>query len=432
MGNIIIENVGPIKRVELALRRVNVFIGPQGSGKSTVAKLVSFCQWVEKDCVRRQSIHHLGEAYVQEQLVRYHNIEGYLTDESRFDYEGEELHLHYEKGEMSAEKKEGFYRKGISKNAYIPAERNMISVPGIFSTKMPFSYLTDFIDDWQRIRDKYRNGDKVELLDLHQSYRYDVGLGKDIVVSDDGEREFELSQVSSGLQSVVPLCVMMDYLTDWVYSHNEDKSSEERRLIREAALVRMLANEEGIEDVRERLEQNPKGKEAFIRLSNAYEHLAEGDVSSLSKEDIEELSKVKEREEMLIRPGMSNLVIEEPELNLFPTTQVSLVYYLLKKINHGRDTMVITTHSPYILYALNNCMLAWLASEREAELVNQISEIPEESRVDPAKVAVWELREGEVYAESEIQDNRGLIRDNYFDRIMRGVMVEFRNLMNFV
>ena len=432
MERIIIERIGPINRVELALRRVNVFIGPQGSGKSTVAKLVSFCQWVEKDCVRRQSIHHLGGPYVHEQLIRYHNIEGDLSDKSCFDYEGEALHLHYENGEMRAEKKEGFYSKGISKNAYIPAERNIISVPGIFSTKMPFSYLTDFIDDWQRVRDKYRNGEKVELLDLHQSYRYDVGLGKDMVVSDGGEREFELSQVSSGLQSVVPLCVMIDYLTDWVYSHNEDRSSEERRLIREAALVRLLANQEGIEDVREKLELNPEGKEAFIRLSNAYEHLAEEDISNLNKEAIEELNKVKEREETLTRPGMSNLVIEEPELNLFPTTQVSLVYYLLKKINHGRDMMVITTHSPYILYALNNCMLAWLASQTDAELVTQISEIPEGSRVDPGNVAVWELREGEIYADSEIQDNRGLIRDNYFDRVMKGVMVEFRNLMNFV
>ena len=77
-------------------------------------------------------------------------------------------------------------------------------------------------------------------------------------------------------------------------------------------------------------------------------------------------------------------------------------------------------------------MLAWLASQTDAELVTQISEIPEGSRVDPGNVAVWELREGEIYADSEIQDNRGLIRDNYFDRVMKGVMVEFRNLMNFV
>lgn len=141
MERIIIERIGPINRVELELKRVNVFIGPQGSGKSTVAKLVSFCQWVEKDCVRRQSIHHLDGSYVHEQLIRYHNIEGYLSDKSCFDYEGEALHLHYEKGEIRAEKKEGFYSKGISKNAYIPAERNIISVPGYFRPRCRLAIL---------------------------------------------------------------------------------------------------------------------------------------------------------------------------------------------------------------------------------------------------------------------------------------------------
>lgn len=302
---------------------------------------------------------------------------------------------------------------------------------------MPFSYLTDFIDDWQRVRDKYRNGEKVELLDLHQSYRYDVRLGKDMVVSDGGEREFELSQVSSGLQSVVPLCVMIDYLTDWVYSHEEDRSAEERKEIVKAALIRLLANENGLEDVRERMETTELLNEVINKMLPIYMHMGDGEQEELSYQDIEEFNKnfnkkLSDSRDALTRPGMSNLVIEEPELNLFPTTQVSLVYYLLKKINHGRDMMVITTHSPYILYALNNCMLAWLASQTDAELVTQISEIPESSRVNPGNVAVWELREGEVYADSEIQDNRGLIRDNYFDRVMKGVMVEFRNLMNFV
>ena len=48
---ITIQNVGPIKDITLPLNRVNVLIGPQSSGKSTIAKLLSFCSWLEKEMI---------------------------------------------------------------------------------------------------------------------------------------------------------------------------------------------------------------------------------------------------------------------------------------------------------------------------------------------------------------------------------------------
>lgn len=141
MERIIIERIGPINRVELELKRVNVFIGPQGSGKSTVAKLVSFCQWVEKDCVRRQSIHHLDGSYVHEQLIRYHNIEGYLSDKSCFDYEGEALHLHYEKGEIRAEKKKDFTAKEFRRTHIYRQSVTLYRCPGYFRPRCRLAIL---------------------------------------------------------------------------------------------------------------------------------------------------------------------------------------------------------------------------------------------------------------------------------------------------
>ena len=36
---LIVKNFGPIKEVDIDLKKINVFIGPQGSGKSTIAKI---------------------------------------------------------------------------------------------------------------------------------------------------------------------------------------------------------------------------------------------------------------------------------------------------------------------------------------------------------------------------------------------------------
>lgn len=61
MSKIRIKNFGPIKEgfVEnsgwIDLKKVSVFIGNQGSGKSTVAKLISTLSWIEKSLYRENS-----------------------------------------------------------------------------------------------------------------------------------------------------------------------------------------------------------------------------------------------------------------------------------------------------------------------------------------------------------------------------------------
>ena len=56
MAHFIIKNIGPINHTEFDLNRVNVFIGPQSVGKSTIAKIISFCLWLEKTTIRQQHV----------------------------------------------------------------------------------------------------------------------------------------------------------------------------------------------------------------------------------------------------------------------------------------------------------------------------------------------------------------------------------------
>ena len=60
MSKIKIKNFGPIRNGFINeghpdfidINKVTVFIGPQGSGKSTIAKLVSCFTWIEKAFVK--------------------------------------------------------------------------------------------------------------------------------------------------------------------------------------------------------------------------------------------------------------------------------------------------------------------------------------------------------------------------------------------
>lgn len=425
-----ISDIGPVKKLTIDLNRINIFIGPQGSGKSTVAKIISFCLWLEKDCVRRQTITHRDNDQLRDLLIAYHNMEGYFSAESKFTFIGDAIVIEFSADKIVIRKLDGFYTAPFSKNAYIPAERNIISVPGIFSTKMPANYILDFIDDWQTIRKKYRNGATVSLLGLGQEYTYDEKDNTDYVHIADGPR-FPLSQVSSGLQSVTPLCVIIDYLTQWIYTHEEESSASDRQTQREAAIARMMAVKEGERDLIEAAQTDERVRIALDALSSTLQNALDlGDKLT----DAPEVNEYKKLIHTLSTPSLSNIVIEEPELNLFPVTQVNLLYYLLAKIDRHRDRAVITTHSPYILYALNNCMLAHRVAVRDipVETIREVCDIPVEAWTDPAHVSVWELDNGTIRGDATIQDSNGLIRDNYFDRIMQNVMVDFRNLMNFL
>lgn len=432
MTHLTIKNIGPIKEIDIDLRRFNVFIGPQSSGKSTIAKIISYCRWLEKDCVRHQRISHLDSDFIKKSLVDYHNLSHYLNGDSHFLYRSEVLEIEMNAGSLGLKKGKAFLKSKISKNAYIPSERNLISIPGIFETKMPDNYILSFLSDWKRIREKYKGENASDVMPTGDSYFFEEDSKVDMLHIKSGI-DIPLSSASSGLQSVTPLVVYINYITDWIYTHDEEMSADEKDALWEAAVANVMdesANRKGLGtlDIIERKDTPETIKESFKVI---LAHLRD-----LEKEKVDDdlFKGIIARREAFSRPAFSNLVIEEPEQNLFPQTQRKLVEYIFGKLNKDRDTLVLTTHSPFVLYSLNNLLLGYLAAREDEENIEDVTHIPIMSFVNPAEMSVWELRDG--YIENiegkrnvTIQDEKGLIRNNYFDRIMGNVMADFKNLL---
>ena len=446
MATLTLRNIGPVREVNVVLNLINVFIGPQSSGKSTVAKIISFCNWLEKDCVLEQSVEFVTWEFIKEKLIEYHNLQGYISEGSSIRYEGKLINLNIEFEKVEASIVNRLESALLSKNAYIPSERNMLALPGIFTIKMPGTYLLDFIDDWQEIRTKYTSDDKMAILNLGDSYFFNDSENKDKILLDNG-KDISFAQASSGLQSVVPLCVYIDYLTRWIYEHEENRSAADRKKYRDAVAERAstifrtfytdnFGEKEAVALLQQFISLIDKEKQEY--LESVIKKLAEAEGSDKLPPEIAMVLLSQSIPVMmnlqLKVPIATNLVIEEPEQNLFPKTQVSLIYYIFSKLQHQTrgDSIVVTTHSPYILYALNNCMLAALAIKRDKEneeLISEFSTVPPEARIDPGRVSVWEIEDGCIKDNTTIQDEQGLIRDNYFDRIMKTVMADFNNLI---
>ena len=74
--------------MDIELRKVNVFMGPQGCGKSTLAKIISFCSWLEKDSDATMKAETGGLVSL---MMKFHRMEGYFQDESELAYIGDDV-----------------------------------------------------------------------------------------------------------------------------------------------------------------------------------------------------------------------------------------------------------------------------------------------------------------------------------------------------
>jgi len=99
MSKIKITNFGPIKKGLtdnngwIDVKGVTVFIGNQGSGKSTVAKVISTLSWIEKAINR-------GDLNVKELTIKsytsyfqFQKIQNYFTSTTYIEYMGDKFHI---------------------------------------------------------------------------------------------------------------------------------------------------------------------------------------------------------------------------------------------------------------------------------------------------------------------------------------------------
>lgn len=395
MRKLIIKKFGPVLNAELELKAVNLLIGEQSVGKSTIAKLIT----IMTDIFSLVTIIRDGHVGWIDQLKTY-GLDIYSKDDYSILYEWYEKEKHllltitkeetttvFTDGETSItdikeitqkllELKPIFHQellvsqiKKMLDNAqgtdpkevisslqqlvynsiYIPAERNFFS---FFSKALPALNLVNesiprnllrFSLDYQNAKSAYGKYDS-SLLNV--SYEYDGS--DDYFIDHTSNQRHHLSYASSGIQSTMPLLLVLEYA-------------------------------------------------------------------------------VNKRE-------YSSFVIEEPETNLFPDKQVALLRHILKNVNTGGRTLTITTHSPYLLSALNNSLFAGLMLKQYGEgIKNELSKvIDKDCFLTPEDCSVYSLGESvngeDFYCKSIVDSETGMIDSNALDGVSLLLSVEFSKL----
>ena len=124
----------------------------------------------------------------------------------------------------------------------------------------------------------------------------------------------------------------------------------------------------------------------------------------------------------------SSFIIEEPELNLYPTAQQGLLNWLVEKCTKGENDLTITTHSPYILSHLNLLLYAHQVAGQHPERRAEVAAIvPEASWIDPKEFACYQVEGGGVA--SLVNAELGLIDNNELDGLSGDAADAFDNLI---
>ena len=362
MKHLVIRNLGPLKEVDIELKRINVIIGSQSSGKSCVLKTACYCTWVEKRIELTQTADFFAtEDNFLKELERFHKLKGYIKADTFISYESDFMSFSYDNATktFTFDWKEGRWNYRRSKVTYIPAERNLVAaIPNWFQVKFADDNIRDFMADWETARQATTQD--LSVLNLGVSYHYDEATKSDKVSLADGV-SLEFTNTSSGLQSVIPLYVHLNYLSilkeSRIINNSITGSKEENSLsdIIYSHFIPLFGNPIIAKDVKQSSFIFELGGKSFsLKPSNVI--------------------KIKNIYKQYLVTDHCDIFLEEPEANLFPPTQTSLVEWLLEMTNGEQpNNLFVATHSPYILNAFlekeNEDVNLFFTSNKDGQII---------------------------------------------------------------
>ena len=346
MKKLKIRNLGPISEADITLGRTNVIIGLQSSGKSCVLKTVCYCSWVEKRIQLVQSADEFSkDGQFLALLTKYHKMHDYVWPNTFVEYDSSSMHFSYDHTTKTfdfqwKEQRWDFRRPKIS---YVPSERNLVAIIPQWS-KLPLENdnLLDFMNDWDVARHREEKVDGI--LNIDVGYHFDQQSNTDSIILPDNS-PIRLYEGSSGIQSLIPLYVHLQHLFGQQFDGQKfnNMSFEQKQETRH--LVSSLYNKshEGIS-----MAEHVRGKTLKVNSENRM--MVVGSTMYLFENE-DAYVKFNGYIKHFLENNHNEIFLEEPENNLFPSTQCQLVDWIVDNMqeNDRDDVLFVATHSPYVL-----------------------------------------------------------------------------------
>lgn len=431
MQHIEIRNFGPIKELRLDIKDFSIFIGPQASGKSTLAKTIFFFKSLNDDLVK-YLIDSINSKDFSKSIGTYSKI----IRQKFLDYFGATFHLN------------GLYIKyNYSESVWIciTIEPTHKYVTPEFSNdfKSSFLGLINEANDFA-ISVSQRNPSFLTSKDLLQ---YDYDKRKFISYlktkcNDIFQEDRELIFIPAGRSLLATLSDQLQFISP------RSLDFLMRTFIDKINIVRSIFNKSLSELITERrlLTQldidysKTKLAEEIIHkiLRGKYQFDKDGEKIYFNSDKYVKLSFSSSGQQeslwillllflIILEKQSVFIVIEEPEAHLFPEAQKEISNLIALMSNNEKAQVIITTHSPYILASLNNLILAHKTGTSHQESVSR--KVNKNLWINPDSVFAALVINGEI---SDIMDRElNIVQQETIDSVSAIINEEFDYLFQF-
>jgi predicted ATPase len=384
-----IENVGPIKKAKIDLSKYVVLIGPQASGKSIIAKLIAIFN--QDFYLDNRSVHKLKNK------ISEWNLNTFFNTESKIKYVTSIKIINYSDSIF---------------NIVINESKKKLSLNFIKNLHSSISEMSDL---------------DIELFDSIQK-KTNIDLGS--IKQNKIDMEILINHYLKPSIYIPAERIIISLLSQSIYSIIQNKINLPQVLLDFAANYEKARNEI---------------KEYNIKFLKANYHYKNGkEILEINKQETPVADAASGFQtlipmllvcEYFLKDNLSQTyIIEEPELNLFPTAQKDLIYHLINIINNSYSKeqntthdLVMTTHSPYVLASLNNLLLAGKIKEEQTEKFAKAKKIVKgDYYITKKDLNVYALKNGK--AKYIINKETGLIAENELDEVSEEINYEFNVL----
>jgi hypothetical protein len=398
-----VRNFGPLEEGtsslsdgRLRIPKYTIFIGDQGTGKSTAAKLYSTFAWLEKAFVRSLFNTQSFAFEIFEKLLLNQNLSpDYVSDKTELEYSGNAFSFRIEGRKIKITPSSDSY--DCPQIMYYPSERNIVSavdVPWEIRTLPEMVYQLAVL--FLKANMASGRGPR----ELWSGYRieFEPETRKTYILDSSGKSRIPLSFASSGLESIAPLVVVSDYLFNLIDGDYMDILRREGYSIRAAVLARI---------------DNPVLRDRVEAMLNMN---LDGSFTD------EEVTEIREKVDGLVNSTLIQIV-EEPEQNLYPQSQVEMLRRLLSNTTEN-GKLLLTTHSPYIVSMIENYNLAW---DRYMEHGKTVSGVEKKYLMRYEDTAAYLFSDGSV--KSIMNDESRMIDGSAIDGCSDTINSEFDRIL---
>ncbi len=429
MERIFIKNFKTIQNTEekwIDLDRLTVFFGEQASGKSTVAKLVYFFKTIpnelydiiiDSDDISEENIGKKFIGIIKSHFTQFFGtIRNFDNFEIQYEYRPNYVLNISKKSDISV-KQTLLWNEIKSIGFFYVNEKKNIEKPSIKQFKKNFFEVFSFQED---------------ALFVPASRNLMANLGGAVFSLLNGLFNRSTNNISENLNLTLLFWAKFSEIRKAFI-----QSGSFSNLVEDYVILGQNINKDLVNQAEKKIETILKGKYVAdqtgekITFGNAQQVYL--DNASSGQQEV--LPLLQDIFISLVRQNRTCKIYEEPESHLFPTAQKLLIELIVMLIqNNSQSQLIFTTHSPYILTALNNLLYASLTAAEQKKRTQEIDLLVnpfERFEVQDGKVLglkVYFLGNGEIKNIMDQEDQ--LILGNYLDDVSEELNRVFHRLMN--